>query len=65
MAHREDWQREAHEAVRREMWTLRGFNQIVKVVASTAPATSTMGGYITLGKYLINKTPSQIEKTLA
>lgn len=66
MARRQEWQVEAQEARRREMWTLRGPTQIVKVVAAPAggsPATE-MGGYITLGKFLLGKTPQQIEQAL-
>jgi hypothetical protein len=64
MARMVDWQREVHEAVRREMWSLRGPNQVVKVTPSGATIASTLGGYITLGKYLLNKTPIQIEAAL-
>jgi hypothetical protein len=46
------------------MWSLRGPNQIVKVIPGDMTVAHTLGGYITLGKYLINKTPTQIEKDL-
>jgi hypothetical protein len=59
-----DWQREAHEAVRTEMWSLRGPSQIVKVVPSGGNSVSQLGGYITLGKSLLGKTPQQIEAAL-
>jgi hypothetical protein len=61
MARMDDWQREAHEAVRREMWTLKGPNRIVKVLPAGGTTAATLGGYITLGKFLLNKTPMQIE----
>lgn len=64
MARMDEWQREAHEAVRREMWSLRGPNQIVKVLPAGGAAASTLGGYITLGKFLLNKTPMQIQIAL-
>jgi hypothetical protein len=64
MARMNDWQQEAHEAVRREMWSLRGPNLIVKVLPAGGTAASTLGGYITLGKYLLNKTPAQIQIAL-
>jgi len=64
MARMNDWQREAHDATRREMWTLRGPNQVVKVVKSGGASAPTLGGYITLGKFLLNKTPAQIETAL-
>jgi hypothetical protein len=64
MARMNDWQQEAREAVRREMWSLRGPNQVVKVLASGGTLASTLGGYITLGRFLLNKTPAQIETAL-
>jgi len=64
MARMEDWQQEAHNAVRTEIWSLRGPNQVVKVLQARGAAASTLGGYITLGKYLLNKTPAQIETAL-
>jgi len=59
-----DWQREAHEAVRREVWSLRGPNQIVKVVPGGGGSASHLGGYITVGRFLLGKTPQQIEDAL-
>jgi len=59
-----DWQREVHEAVRKENWSLRGPNQVVKVVPGGAKNPSRVGGYITLGRFLLGKTPQQIEKDL-
>jgi hypothetical protein len=64
MARMSDWQREAHEATRREMWTLRGPNQVVKVLRSGGTSAGTLGGYITVGKFLLNKTPARIESDL-
>ena len=49
------------------MWSLRGPTQVVKVVprprAGASPQTE-VEGYITLGKYLLGKTPQQIERAL-
>jgi hypothetical protein len=59
-----DGQREAHDAVRREMWSVRGPNQIVKILPAGGTAASTLEGYITLGRFLLNKTPGQIETAL-
>jgi hypothetical protein len=64
MARMDDWQRESHEAVRREVWSLKGPNQIVKVVPGGGPPAAALGGYITLGRFLLNKTPVQIEVAL-
>jgi hypothetical protein len=52
------------DEVRRENWSLRGPNQIVKVVAAgRAPATR-LGGFFTLGKFLLGRRCSQIERGL-
>lgn len=59
-----EWQRDAHNAVRREVWSLRGPNQIVKVQPSGGGVASQLGGYITLGKFLLGKTPQQIEEAI-
>jgi len=64
MSRMNEWQREAHDAVRTEMWSLRGPSQIVKVVPAHWNAASHLGGYITLGKFLLGKTPNQIEAAL-
>lgn len=63
MARMNDWQREIHEARRREGWSLRGPSQIVKVIPRATPATE-LGGYITLGRFLLGKTPLQTERAL-
>jgi|ERR1700761_1999697 len=64
MARMNDSQREALDAVRREIWSLRGPNQVVKVLPARGAVSSMLGGYITLGKFLLNKTPAQIETAL-
>lgn len=64
MARTTDWQVETREALRREFWSLRGPNQIVKVLPPGGPAASTLGGYVTLGRFLVNKAPKQIETAL-
>jgi hypothetical protein len=64
MAQTDDWRREAQEAVRREVWTLKGPNQVVKVLPAGGTTASTLGGYITLGRFLLNKMPAQIETAL-
>ncbi len=64
MARMNDWQREVHEATRREVWSIRGPNQIVKVLPAGGTAALTLGGYITLGRFLLNKTPAQIGTAL-
>ena len=64
MARMNDWQRDVHESLRREMWTLRGPSQIVKVVPRGGSPEAKLGGYITLGKFLLGKTPQEIEHAL-
>ena len=59
-----EWQRDMHEGVRREAWSLTGPNRVVKVVPNTGGAASHLGGYITVGKFLLGKTPQQIENAL-
>lgn len=58
-----DWKREIAEGTKREHWSIRGPRCIVKVLPLEAEATS-LGGYITLGSYLIGKTPQEIEDAL-
>lgn len=64
MPRMEDWEREALEAVRREGWSLHGPNQIVKVLPAGGSVATELGGFITLGKFLLNKTPADIETDL-
>lgn len=59
-----DGQQEIFEATRREVWSLKGPNQIVKVLASGGTVASKLGGYFTIGRYLLGKTPQQIETSL-
>jgi hypothetical protein len=64
MARMNDWQREIHEGTRRENWTLRGPNRVVKVVPLGGSPQNALGGFITVGSALLGKTPSQIEQAL-
>jgi hypothetical protein len=63
MPRMKDWQRDIYEGLRRENWSLRGPNQIVKVLPYGSPAMA-LGGYITVGRSLLGKTPQQIERAL-
>jgi hypothetical protein len=58
-----DWQRDIHEGVRRENWSLAGPGRIVKVLPFGSTA-SALGGYITVGSSLLGKTSQQIEQAL-
>ncbi len=59
----QDYKQEIAEAKKKENWSLRGPNCIVKVLPLDVDATH-LGGYITLGRYLIRNTPKQIEVNL-
>lgn len=66
---REDWRREIDNARRHEGWSLVGPNRVVKVVplspagaGQSAPAA--LGGYFTVAKALLQKTPQEIERAL-
>lgn len=63
MAKMSDWQRDVHEGVRRESWSLAGPKRIVKVLPLGSAACA-LGGYITVGSSLLGKTPQQIERAL-
>jgi len=65
MARMNDWQRETHEAVRREMWSIRGPNQIVKSYQQAGLRLRHSEDTVTLGKYLLNKTPCKSKLLLA
>ena len=67
MARMSDWQREAREAreaVKRELWALRGMNAVVKVVPAGGPPLPAQGGFITVGSFLVGKTPAEIVAAL-
>ena len=58
------WQDEIRQSVRRDAWALTGPNSLVKVLAWVSPTPSAVGGYFTVGKYLVGKTPLDIEQLL-
>jgi hypothetical protein len=64
MARREDWQIEIDDAIRNEIWQRTGRNRPVKVCPAEWMIDFRLGGYITLGKYLVGKTPAEIERDL-
>jgi hypothetical protein len=59
-----EWERDLHEGTRRENWSLRGPMRIVKVLPGIATPAAVLGGYITQGKFLVGKTPDEIEAAL-
>jgi hypothetical protein len=63
MPRMDDWQRDVYEGLRRENWSLRGPNCVVKVLPLGVPANA-LGGYITVGRSLLGKTPLQIQEAL-
>ena len=64
MTRRADWEIEMAESMRTEAWTLTGPNRPVKVVAIKKGGFPAIGGYITLGLFILMKTPDEIEKAL-
>jgi len=64
MARVQDWQHEVRDGLRRENWSLKGPNRIVKVLPLSAGTPSGLGGYITTGSSLLGKTPEQIQHAL-
>jgi hypothetical protein len=60
----EDWQRDVHDSLRRENWSLSGPNRIVKVLPRAGGSATVLGGYITTGSSLLGKTPQEIERAL-
>jgi len=58
----EDWQRDVHDSLRRENWSLSGPNRIVKVLPRAGGSATVLGGYITTGSSLLGKTPQEIER---
>ena len=58
-----NWQRQIHDEKRKENWSVAGPNAIVKVLPFSSNAAA-LDGYITLGKYLLGKTPLQIQHAL-
>jgi hypothetical protein len=64
MARREDFQIEIDDAIRREAWQATGPNRPVKICPAEWTIDIRLGGYITLGKYLLGKTPEDMEHDL-
>jgi hypothetical protein len=64
MTRREDWQIEMDEAVKNEEWRPTGRNRPVKVCPAERPLEFELGGFFTLGKHLVGKTPAEIESAL-
>jgi hypothetical protein len=64
MARMNDWQREIHDGVRREKWSLKGPDMVVKVIMDSTAQATALEGYITVGSNLVGKTPEQIRVAL-
>lgn len=61
---RERWQDDVDDAMKREEWRLTGLNRPIKVCPAELPLELEVGGYFTLGKYLLRKKPDEIERDL-
>src|SRR5215471_20008553 len=61
-----DAEREMRDAVRLEPFALSGLNRLVKVIAIPADGDipSTVSGYVTQERFILGKTPMQIQKAL-
>ncbi|MEJ1157216.1 hypothetical protein [Prosthecomicrobium sp. N25] len=59
-----DWRAEIRSELRRENWSLRGVNRVVKVVPLDRGPQDDVGGYITLARFLSGLTPAEIETSL-
>src|ERR1700733_16055061 len=64
MPQREDWEIDMDDAIKKEEWRPTGPNGPIKVVPAERPLESDVCGYFTLGKYLLRKTPEEIERDL-
>jgi hypothetical protein len=64
MARASEWQEEIRQALRPEHWSLKGPHSIVKVLPSSSAVATALGGYITLGRFLVGKNAFQIEQDL-
>jgi hypothetical protein len=64
MPQREDWEIDMDDAIKKEEWRPTGPNRPIKVVPAERPLESDVCGYFTLGKYLLRKTPEEIERDL-
>jgi hypothetical protein len=64
MPRREDWEIDIDDAIKKEEWRPTGPNRPIKVFPAERPLESDVCGYFTLGKYLLRKTPAEIERDL-
>jgi len=63
MPRREDWEQEIYDGMRTENWTLNGPGRLVKVCA-IGPVRDRVTGYVTQERYILGKTPWQLERDL-
>lgn len=61
---RPDWQLDIDQALKRDQWALAGPNRVIKIVPLARATITSIGGYITLVKYVVGKSPQKIEKDL-
>jgi len=64
MPQQNEWQREVQDAGRREQWSLSAPNRLVKAVAMERGTKQTVTGYVTLEKFLVGRTPRDLEDDL-
>jgi hypothetical protein len=63
MARAQDWEQDIRDGRLRESWALKGPNRLVKVKPYGTLATA-VGGYVTLGCYLVGMKPAEIGRAL-
>ena len=64
MARATEWEKEIAEARRVEQWSLVWPRRIVKAVPLERPVVSRVRGYVTIEKYILGRTPRQLEDDL-
>jgi hypothetical protein len=64
MPRTQGWDRDIRDGIRNEPWNLSGPNRPIKVRPRSAPQVRVASGYFTLGKFLVGRTPAQIEADL-
>lgn len=64
MPRREDWATDIDDAMKKEEWRPTGLNRPLKVCPAERPLEFEVGGYFTLGKYLLGRCPTEIERDL-
>ena len=57
-------EKEIRDALRQDAFALGGVNQLVKVLPVAAPIPTSLGGYVTLERFILGRTPAEIAAAL-